>query len=73
MWNITERKAAEEGLNRLYDELDSRVEARTAELRRTLEAYQQANTKLNLLNSITRHDILKQLTAFRGYLASRKI
>jgi signal transduction histidine kinase len=32
------------------------------------EALRQANRKLNLLSSITRHDILNQLTAVRGYL-----
>jgi len=33
-----------------------------------VEAVQQANRKLNLLSSITRHDILNQLVALRGYI-----
>ena len=33
------------------------------------EAIRQANTKLTLLSSITRHDISNQLTVLRGYLA----
>jgi PAS domain S-box-containing protein len=32
------------------------------------EAVQQANRKLNLLSSITRHDILNQLTVLKGYI-----
>jgi PAS domain S-box-containing protein len=32
------------------------------------DAIEQANKKLNLLSSITRHDILNQLTALKGYL-----
>ncbi len=39
-----------------------------AELNRFAQSLNQANKKLNLLSSITRHDILNQLTAFLGYL-----
>jgi len=38
-------------------------------LKRMEGALRQANTKLNLLNSITRHDIRNQLTALKGYLS----
>jgi signal transduction histidine kinase len=39
-----------------------------SELSRYALALTQANKKLNLLSSITRHDILNQLTALFGYL-----
>jgi PAS domain S-box-containing protein len=42
------------------------------ERRKAEEALSQANKKLNLLNSITRHDILNQLTALFGYLEISK-
>jgi signal transduction histidine kinase len=38
------------------------------ELEKTQAAYQMANKKLNILSSITRHDILNQLTVLLGYL-----
>jgi PAS domain S-box-containing protein len=38
------------------------------DLKQTQEALTQANRKLNLLNNVTRHDILNQLTALLGYL-----
>ena len=43
-----------------------------SERKRTEVALQQANRKLNLLNSITRHDILNSLTALMGYLELSK-
>jgi len=41
---------------------------RVTERTRAEETVRQANRKLNLLNSITRHDILNQLTVIIGYL-----
>ena len=38
------------------------------ELEKAQGAFQTANKKLNILSSITRHDILNQLTALVGYL-----
>ncbi|HUT38398.1 MAG TPA: PAS domain-containing sensor histidine kinase [Methanoregula sp.] len=55
--DITERKMLEMEMN-----------YHTAELSRYASSLTQANKKLNLLSSITRHDILNQLTALVGYL-----
>ncbi|OPY36344.1 MAG: sensory histidine kinase AtoS [Methanoregula sp. PtaU1.Bin006] len=55
--DITERKI-----------LESEMEHHTAELHRFSQTLQQVNNKLNLMNRITRHDILNQLTAIVGYL-----
>jgi PAS domain S-box-containing protein len=38
------------------------------DIRQSQEAVKEANRKLNLLSSITRHDILNQITASLGYL-----
>jgi PAS domain S-box-containing protein len=66
--DITARKVAEEELRTLYNELEMRIADRTAELKTAKEAYRRANSKLNLLNSVTRHDVLNQLTILNGYL-----
>ena len=42
------------------------------ERQRAEEALKQANTKLNLLSSITRHDIRNQIFALKAYLVSRE-
>jgi len=44
-----------------------------AERQRYANALEQTNNKLNLLNSITRHDILNQLTVVLGYLGIMKM
>jgi len=68
MHDITDMKLAQEELQCLYNELEVRVEARTEELLHTQQAYLLANKKLNLMNSVTRHDMLNQLTALYGYI-----
>ena len=55
--DITERK-----------EIDFIYEQSNADATRFAEDLTRINDKLNLLNSITRHDILNQLTAILGYL-----
>jgi PAS domain S-box-containing protein len=81
--DITERKLAEKVIQKARDELDDRVRERTNELeqaneilkaeiqeRKRFEAsIQLANRKLNTLSSITRHDILNQITAIVMYVS----
>ncbi|MDO9549833.1 MAG: PAS domain-containing sensor histidine kinase [Methanoregula sp.] len=55
--DITERKSLEDQLMR-----------RNEELLLISTAFQQANKKLTLLSTITRHDINNQLTVVKGYL-----
>ena len=55
--NITDRKVTE-----------MMMENYNVELTRFAEVVQKTNDKLNLMNSITRHDILNQLTLILGYL-----
>ncbi len=76
--DITGGKIYEEQMNRLTTlkgelrdlsrDLEDKVTERTSELTRVQEAFQETSTKLNLLNSITRHDILNQITVLNGYL-----
>jgi PAS domain S-box-containing protein len=59
--DITDRKATELAM-----------ENYSLELTRFAEILQKTNDKLNLMNSITRHDILNQLTLILGYLELMK-
>jgi len=81
--DITERKLAESVIAKAKGDLEVRVLERTDELLRANEilkaeiherkrfesAIQLANRKLNTLSSITRHDILNQVTAIVMYLS----
>jgi PAS domain S-box-containing protein len=49
--------------------LEDKLTERAAELENISIAFQQANKKLMLLSSITRHDINNQLTVILGYLS----
>jgi len=49
--------------------LTRELEQSAAEMKHISEVMAQANNKLNLLSSVTRHDILNQLMVMRGYLA----
>ena len=60
--DISERKAVEAEMH-FY----------TSQLQQYADVLAQTNDKLNLLNSITRHDILNQLTVILGYLEIMKM
>ncbi len=66
--DISDRKKSEEELKKMYNELEERVLERTAELKKTQDAYRQANRQLSLLSSITRHDISNQISIILGNL-----
>ncbi|MCK9307521.1 MAG: response regulator [Methanoculleus sp.] len=74
----TELQEAQEQLHSLNDQLRDAVEdlshsneslaAENLERKRVEKALADANRKLQLMASITRHDLLNQLAALRGYL-----
>jgi PAS domain S-box-containing protein len=81
--DITDRKIAEQVIAKARRDLEQRVKDRTEELvqaneilhseiqdrKRFEAAIQLANRKLNTLSTITRHDILNQITAIVMYLS----
>ena len=81
--DITERKLAERVIQKAREDLEKKVKERSEELirandglkaeileRKRFEAtLQLANRKLNTLSSITRHDILNQITAIVMYVS----
>jgi len=81
--DITERKLAERVIQKAREDLERKVKERSEELIRANEGLkaeilerkrfeatlQLANRKLNTLSSITRHDILNQITAIVMYVS----
>jgi len=81
--DVTERRLAEKVIQKAKDELEDRVRERTDELLKANEvlrseiderkrfeaAIQLTNRKLSTLSSITRHDILNQVTAIVMYIS----
>ena len=81
--DITERKLAERVIQKAREDLEKKVKERSEELIRANEGLkaeilerkhfeatlQLANRKLNTLSSITRHDILNQITAIVMYVS----
>ena len=56
-----------------HKEIEAILEHNASEVSHYAETLRQTNEKLNLLNTITRHDILNQLTAILGYLELTKM
>ncbi len=56
-----------------HKEIEAILEQHALEVMHYADTLRQTNDKLNLLNSITRHDILNQLTAILGYLELMKM
>jgi signal transduction histidine kinase len=58
--------------NRELSDANSKMHSLNTQLAESHEAFRIANKKLNLLSSITRHDIKNQLLALRGFIELSK-
>jgi PAS domain S-box-containing protein len=67
--DITDRKNAEVELHTAYEQLaktGEELRKQYSELAHAKESLKEANRKLHLLSSITRHDVLNKITVLRG-------
>ena len=70
MQEVTERIMAEKEMSLQLDEIfrtNESLTETTRELRRSENALRKANDQLNILNTITRHDAMNQLTVIQGF------
>jgi PAS domain S-box-containing protein len=70
MQEVTERIMAEKEMSLQLDEIfrtNESLTVTTKELRMSENALRKANDQLNILNTITRHDAMNQLTVIQGF------
>jgi signal transduction histidine kinase len=70
MQEVTERIMAEKEMSLQLDEIfrtNESLTETTRELRKSENALRKANDQLNILNTITRHDAMNQLTVIQGF------
>jgi PAS domain S-box-containing protein len=72
--DITDRKEAEDGLCRAYEELEARVRERTTELAAANDALRRSNSELEMFASVASHDLqepLRKIQAFGDRLQTK--
>jgi signal transduction histidine kinase/ligand-binding sensor protein len=70
MQEVTERIMAEKEMSLQLDEIfrtNESLTETTRELRKSENSLRKANDQLNILNTITRHDAMNQLTVIQGF------
>ncbi|PKL60552.1 MAG: hypothetical protein CVV33_02095, partial [Methanomicrobiales archaeon HGW-Methanomicrobiales-4] len=68
--DVTDREIARRtlsGRNQLLEDMNSQLQREISERKKAEQSLQLANKKLNLLTSITRHDVLNWVTVINGY------